>query len=177
MYALGLTWVILEPVNLGHASQLLSGLFFFFHGGVKGINKINFVEQYKHYKWIPVIYFVIAVFDVFTNDFSYSPYIHELGCIVGIVAVVNISARLMEKDMVKIHPLLSGSSFIILALHIRVKGYLSFFMIKILCINSPIYLLIYYIVISLATVAICVCICAFIKRFTPFLLKPLTGGR
>lgn len=146
-------------------------------GGVKGINKINFVEQYKQYKWIPVIYFVIAVFDVFTNDFSFSPYIHELGCIVGIVAIVNISARLMEKDMVKIHPLLSGSSFIILALHIRVKGYLSFFMIKILCINSPIYLLIYYIVIPLATVAICVCIYAFIKRFTPFLLKPLTGGR
>lgn len=33
VYALGLTWVILEPVNLGHTSQLLSGLFFFSWGG------------------------------------------------------------------------------------------------------------------------------------------------
>lgn len=174
-------WYICQAVyhvEGGWITQLTTALFFFSWGAYFSINKLNFVISFMKYKYVSLVYLPIAIVDVLTKGDSSNIYWHNVGLLLGIVAMVIIGAYLIVEGKVKMYPFLVNGSFFIFASHTIYMGLLSkviFYVLKIP--NNPWTLLGFYFVIPILTSIISLIIYRFLKRYLPSLCGLLTGGR
>lgn len=96
----------------------------------------------------------------------------------GVITVINVAANWIERGCVRVHSVLSGSSFFIYASHaVVILPLCGMLARKIVPWNDPLMLTVRYFMIPLMTIAVCLGIYILMKRFIPRLLNVFTGDR
>ncbi len=174
---LGIIWLFLDPIKLGHINQLMTAFLFFSWGAAYSIQSDNFVTRFKRYSFLPFIYILIAILDTLTKDYEFNIYIHDIGIIAGIVSFVLVASFLIEKNIAKPNALLTGACFFVYAGHDIILNNVSKLITKLWYTNSQWYLLANYILIPVLVISFFLGLYALIRKHSPSLLVPLTGGR
>lgn len=167
-----------NPIDI-YLTMLVTASFFFSVGAYYSINKENLVMRFREMKFVPYFYIFVAIADVLTKGIEYNIYIHKAGILLGIVSVVIIASKLLEKNKVKVNATLANSSFFIFALHYMIItniGKLAFILLHIPD-NNPFAMLGLYFGTTIVTILICLGLYVLLRRFTPRLCNLLTGGR
>lgn len=164
--------------NSDYLPMFVTALFFFSWGAYYSINKQNFVETMRRYKYVPVMYLPIAIIDTLTKRAECNFYFHNLGILLGIVSAIIIASYLVEKEKVKVSPLLANASFFVYALHIIFlnpigRGCIMAFHLP----DNTLTMLILYLVVPIITIGLCLGIYKILKRYMPHICVLLTGGR
>ena len=178
---LGIFFFFYQPLFApdGNWCVLLSqASFFFCWGAYYGIRKENFVERFRGYPYLPLLYLPIAVADALTRGTSYNLMIHQTGVFLGTISAFIIVAYLLERGRVHVNSTLAGSSFFVYALHTSVLFEVSKIVFIVFCLGDNVWsMLILYFATPLFTAALCVALYLFLKRFFPSFCNLLTGGR
>ena len=179
--ALGVLWMSAALyIPLGcYIGMLLNAVFFFSMGAAFSIGKADFVQKFRRFGWAPPLYVVMAIIDTLTKGADFNIYIHRAGILVGMVAIVNISSRLIENGRLKVNPTLAGSSFFIFAMHYLLIGDTGKFTFTMLHVpeNNPIAMLALYFAVPIVVTAACLAMYVLLKRYLPWLCNLLSGGR
>lgn len=174
---IGLIWYGTWGLELGHSDQLICTLFFFSWGAYYSIQKDDFVQQFRKITWILWLYPFIAIADTLCKEQVYSMYLHNTGIIVGIISSVILCSRLIEKCKIKVKEDLVIGSFMVYALHTLLLGYMKSFFGIIIPPNSPMNLLLMYLIVPTTTILICLGLYKILKKYLPSVASILTGGR
>ena len=104
--------------------------------------------------------------------------IYPVFIMIGVCVIFNISSMLIEKEKVKVIPLLTQSTFFIYALHtLVVLRICSFIINRIIGSTNALALTISYLMTPISTIFCCLALYVLMKRFFPRLLGLLTGDR
>lgn len=175
---LGLIWYIVQPLNLGHLCQLITAFFFFSWGAFYSINRLDFVKVFRKFSFAPLFYVPIAILDVLTKGNEYNCYIHMLGILLGVVAIVNITSYLIEKHKVKVNAFLANASFFVFVLHYLFLNELGKVIFKLMHQpESPYFGFFFYFLVPVITIIICLGLYIILNKYFPKMLAMLTGGR
>lgn len=177
---LGVIWILKSfflPQG-GYIAMLITALFFFSWGGFHGINEIDFVKEMQKYKYMLLLYIPIAISDTLTVFTNYNTYIHNIGILFGVVAVINIAVHRMKSGYVKVNNLLLNSTFFVYALHKLIIDDVAkiFFSLSHLPDNTYV-MLFFYVVIPIITILICIGLYKSLYHISPVTCNLLTGGR
>lgn len=179
--SIGLIKYCVIPILLpqgGYPSQFIIALFFFSWGAYFSINQQNFVDKMRKYKYIPLIYFPIAIIDTLTKHTGYNFYFHNLGVLLGIASAIIIASYLIEKKKVKVNPMLANASFFIYALHfIFLKQLGRAILIAFHLPKTTFVMLTLYFVVPIITIILCLIIYIMLRKYAPNVWMLLTGGR
>ena len=179
--AMGIVWYFMKPIFFptGAYPVLLStALFFFSWGAYFSINRQNFVEILRKFKFAPLVYLPIAVADMLTKKTGYTLYIHQLGILVGIVSAVVIVSYLLEQEKIKVNSTLANASFFVFALHTLVMydiGKVIFTALHLPDTTSAMLML--YFAVPTITILLCLGLYLLLKKYIPSVCNLLTGGR
>ena len=174
---LGLIWFLCLGEIVGFPGLCHQSIFFFPLGAYYSIRKINFVEQAYKMKWITYVYFVLAISDCVTVDEQYNAYIHKLGILVGMIAVVCMVSVMINKGRIHINKYISDASFFIYALHNLFMGKITKILFLIIPTLSPVIVLFCYFLIPFLTILFCLGLYKYLNKFFPSCAKVVTGGR
>lgn len=176
--ALGALWLF----NLWFAIPGLSiaAFFFFSFGAWFSINRRDFTIDFCPMRWpATLLYIALVVLDtwlwqcrVLDND-----YIHKIGIVVGLIAVVSWTAYGIAKNRLPVSAFLAGSSFFVYAYHGMIIALVIKCWMKLLSPISEWMMLVSYFLIPILIVAIGVGIYALLRRYFPSLTALVTGGR
>lgn len=162
----------------GYIHMLFTSTFFFSWGSTCSIMSIDFVETMQKVRYLTILYIPIAIFDTLTLFTEYNIYIHKLGILFGIIAVINIASQIVKSGKVTINHLLLNSTFFIFALHKLIIDDIAKFVFSLFHLpDSTLVMFTLYVVIPLITISVCVLLYKLIKQRLPFLCILLTGGR
>lgn len=162
----------------GYIHMLFTSTFFFSWGSTYSIMRIDFVETMQKVRYLTILYIPIAIFDTQTLFTEYNIYIHKLGILFGIIAVINIASQIVKSGKVTINHLLLNSTFFIFALHKLIIDDVAKVVFSLLHLpDSTFVMFTLYVVIPLITICVCVLLYKLIKQRLPFLCFLLTGGR
>lgn len=178
--ALGLAWCLrnLYLPDGGYLSMLITALFFFSWGGFHGINDLNFIMVMRKFRFLTLLYLPIAFFDTLTIFTHYNSYIHNVGILIGVITVVIIVAQMMESRQTEVNPLFINCTFFVYALHKLIIDDVAKILFSILHLPDNTYvMLVFYIIVPIITIVICILLYEIISRKLPAVSKLLTGGR
>ena len=94
IFLLGVIWFFIKPVLFpsgGYAIHFFTASFFFSSGAYFSINRINFVDWMRKFKYFPFLYILLAIIDALSYKSFYNHFVHEIGILVGVISVVIIS--------------------------------------------------------------------------------------
>lgn len=171
---LGLAWFMALFPMLSNSQHTI---FFFPLGAYFSINRINFVTLFQKAKSVPLLYILVAILDTIGFGGEYHIYIHHTGILLGLVAVITVISRLIERNKIRVNTFLSEGSFFVYAAHML---FISKFMKAILMIlrpESPYLLICIYFFVPTATILICLGLYKVLKKYLPSVASILTGGR
>ena len=156
------------------------GLFFFSLGAYLSLHRMDFTLLFKKC-WITAtclaIPLVIAIVFTYGNNDSAWGYTNRLFTLLGTVATVGIVATLFQQERIKVHKLLTSSSFFVYAAHgTIVLPPIKFALEKILP-NNQIGLIVSYFVSPFITVALLVLCYYYLRKWMPKTISVLSGGR
>ena len=174
---LGAVWFFDLGEYIGFPGLSHQSIFFFPLGAYLSICRLNFVELARKAKWSPYLYAIFAFADTFTKREPYNYWFHNIGILVGLIAVVYITSLLLEKDKIKINKLLCEASFFVFAAH---GLFISKFMKALVMTvhpQSPFVVLFIYFFVPVATILICLGMYKVINKLMPNVARILTGGR
>lgn len=180
--ALGLFWYFygaaMSPYD-GWTGLLSNALFFFSWGAYYSINRVNFVESMRKYKFAPLGYLILAAWDLCSKGADFNGFIHRAGIVAGIVALIIIVSQLLEKEKITVNMTLANSSFFVFALHTLImREFIHKPIFTILHLpDSPYVMSVTYFTIPFITIAVCVLMYLALRRYVPTLCNLLTGGR
>lgn len=154
--------------------------FFFSFGAWFSINRHNFTIDFCPMRWITTfVYLALVVLDtwlwyckIMDND-----YIHKIGIIVGLVAVVSWTAYGITKNYLHVSAFFRGSSFFVYAYHGMPAALVIKYWMKLLSPVSEWMMLVSYFLIPFFIVGIGVGIYALSRKFFPALTALVAGGR
>ena len=178
---LGTAWLaspVLFPHG-GYLGMLVTASFFFSWGAYMSITKTNFVLAFRRFKYLPLLYLVIALLDAYVRLKAPNMYLHRAGVIIGVVSTVVVASYLIEKNKVKVSQTLANCSFIIFASHgiyIGDVGKLLFTMLHI-PENNPFCMLALYLFVPAFCVMPGIALYILLKKYAHTVLKLLNGGR
>ena len=156
-------------------------VFFFTAGAYLSLYGKNIVTECRRVKTASYILAIAMLIPSIWFDGRNTPvgnFIYPFYVLSGVVAVINLAAKWLECGRVKVHPVLSGSSFFIYAAHmIAVLGVCRIIMGRIIPWENPFMLTIRYFMVPLTAVAVCLCVYVLMRRFMPRLLDVFTGNR
>jgi hypothetical protein len=157
----------------------ISPLFFFSIGAYLGIYKKNLIVEFRRYT---AFCYIIALITLIVSTYYDGQKIHDYFFPVfifsGVINAVNIASFLVERKIIKPHPLLTQSTFFIYAIHgvlvLSIVGLLfdCLFKSKELAI-----LILRYFTVPIVTAYVCVLIYCILKKIMPKLLSLLSGNR
>ena len=157
------------------------GFFYFSLGAYFAIHHVDFTDFFKKH-WIVAAsiacHLVIAMVLTFGNQMLLWGYAKRLFTLYGIGATIGIVALLFQKQYIKVHPILSNSSFLVYAAHARiVLPYMISLSNRLIPITCQTALITKYFMAPCITVILLVGCYSLLNRWTPKLLAFLTGGR
>ena len=156
----------------------ITALFFFSYGAYFSINKKNFVESYSRYfPYSFWVYIIIAIFDLLTRQYDWHIYVHKIGILFGLIALVSIVAYGIEKQKLHTNPFLANSSFFIYVYHGMPLAFLIKFSVKVLLPQTDAGLIMLYLVCPLITILAGLGIYSVLIKYFPKFTAIITGGR
>ncbi|MCF2593600.1 acyltransferase family protein [Bacteroides caecigallinarum] len=173
---LGLLWILGIWFTLPGFS--ITALFFFSYGAYYTINKKNFIRIHNSFPLYSfVLYIIIAICDLLTRQYDWHKYVHSIGILVGLSAIVSFVAYGIAKQ--KLHPnhFLSNSSFFIYVYHGMPLAFLIKFSVKVLQPQTDAGLIMLYLVCPLITILLGLCIYSVLIKYLPKFTAIITGGR
>lgn len=176
VFALGVFWILDYWFKVPGFS--IMAFFFFTFGAYFGINKLNFVERIKPFKDSSlIIYILLVLLELIFKDKNWITYIHNLGIIVGIVLLVNITSHFISNGKWKVNYNLTNSSFFIFAYHAMPLLFLIKITFKFLQPSSNIMLLILYFILPTIIILFGLLLYNILKKFLPKFTSFITGSR
>ncbi len=151
---------------------------FFSLGAYFALRRQHFVRIMQ--RLLPValpLYIVMAIVELFSTGSSYVTYLHNTGILVGIVALVGLTARRLEQGRWKIRRRLSDSSFFLFAYHAIPLSLLIKICLNLLHPHTEAALIALYFIIPAIIVAAGVALYALLKKYLPTITALITGGR
>ena len=132
----------------------------------------------REYRFIPLVYILVAVVDTFTKEMSFNTFVHNFGIIVGAITLVIVVAEILVRTNTKINKRLSESSFFIFALHaLLLNNFGKFLLLALHLPDNVITMLSLYLLVPILTIALCFITYLFFSHCMPKLCSLLTGGR
>lgn len=158
------------------------GLFFFAAGAYFALYGIDFTELLKQKRIVVpataiAVMLLIPMVLAYGNDDELWGYAHRVFTLFGAASTIGIVATLIEKRRLKVHPLLSNSSFIVYAAHGKIVLPIMFLVFGKLLPSSQAGLIIQYFAAPLFTIELLVLCHHFLSKWMPKTLSLLTGGR
>ncbi len=176
--ALGLLWLSgLCPEVPGLS---ITAFFFFSLGAWFSINKIDFTAYFRPASTASAVaYLALAALATCLWHFEVPGYlyVHNLGIAVGLVAVVSLAARGVERGRLRVSPLLAGSAFLVYAYHGMPLALASKLWVKAFSPINELTLSIGYLLLPFLIAALGVCIYALAHKYLPTMTSIATGGR
>lgn len=175
---LGVVWVFDSLLFPSSMHYFLSALFFYSWGAYISINKLNMVTLFRKMKYLPVLYLILSIIDVFTKELRYSFLIHSIGAIIGLISVVIIAAYFVERNKVKVNYNLANSSFFIYVLHSFILIPIGIIWLRCFsAIESEIGIAGFYFFVPCFVAFLSFSLYMVLKKYLNGLCKVLTGGR
>lgn len=168
--------------NLGfdHAGFSISAFFFFTFGAWFSIRKHDFTADFRPFRWpSTLLYLALALLDLWLiiNKSTDYPYIHNLGILAGIVAVVSWISYGIERNNLHSNKILTQSSFFVYAYHglpalLAVKCW-----VKFLSPMNEWTMVAGFFVLPFLLVGIGIGIYTLLRKYLPTFTAVITGGR
>ena len=176
--ALGVLWLF----NLWFAVPgfSITAFFFFSFGAWFSINKHDFTIDFYSMRWTATfIYLALVVLDTWLwyckiTDYGY---IHHIGIVVGLVAIVSWTAHGITKNYLSANAFWAGSSFFVYAYHGMPTALVVKYWVKWLSPISEWMMSAGYFLIPFFIVGMGVCIYTLSRKYFPALTALITGGR
>lgn len=173
---LGVLWLFDWWLNIVGFSSV--SFFFFSVGSYFSIHRKNFAEIVKPFLSVAVIlYVLITIAELYFMDKVWCSYLHRIGILVGIVAVITLTAHFIEKGKWQTSSFLSNSSFFIYAYHAMPLAFVIKFLFKLLKPNSDGVAFALYVFCSIITIFIGLFTYKLLKKYLPLTTALITGGR
>lgn len=156
------------------------GLFYFSCGAYYSLNRIDFTSLFRKY-WIVSLCFAfpLLISIIFTYGYDEIIYGYErrLFTLFGSFSVIGIASILMKKNWIKVHPLLTKSSFFIFAAHGTIVLPLVLHFFSILFPENQMSLICMYFSAPILVIIILVLLYDLFSCWMPRTMGVLTGGR
>jgi len=154
---------------------------FFGLGGYCRINSIDTTKiTYKHRKIIYAAAAILWIVCTMLNGHNtkQGDIVYPFYVIVGVMATINAATYLVDKKNVRMPDLFSKASFFIYLLHtILVISIVTTVASKLFGETNPLLMTFSYLFVPITTVVICLLIYYFLNKYTPGILRVLTGDR
>lgn len=175
---LGILWTFNLGFDLPGFS--ISAFFFFSSGAWFSINKHDFTADFRPFRWsATLLYLALAFLDVWlmTNKITDYPYIHNIGILAGIAAVVSWVSYGIERNRLRSNEILTQSSFFVYAYHgmpalLAVKCW-----VKYLSPMNEWTMAAGFFLLPLVLIGIGIGIYTFLRKHLPTFTAVITGGR
>lgn len=161
----------------------VTAAFFFSLGAYFSINKLNMVEELRHFrKCAFVLYVPMVVLMMYLNGnhTTVGGYVYPLYIIIGVITIINIVTLLEEKGKLTTSSKLSDTTFFIYAFHGLIALEIASMILGIpfpTADNDWMNISIHYILKPFLTVAICLISYRIMKKYMVGILNVLTGNR
>lgn len=174
--ALGLLWLSGTWFSIPGFS--IAALFFFSFGAYFSIEKRSFLGlMNKLFPYSLGIYIIIAIFDLLTRQYDWHAYVHNIGILVGLSAVVSLVAYGIGKQRLHTNPFLANSSFFIYVYHSTPLYYLTKLSVMVLKPQTDAGFIIMYLAFPLITILVGLGIYRVLTKYFPKFTAIITGGR
>ena len=178
---LGIIWYFIVPILLpdgGYPHCFFTAALFFSYGAYFSINKVNFVDYLRKFKYAPLLYIILAIIDSFTKETYYNTFFHKAGVFIGVISAVIVTSYLIEKGRVHVNMTLANCSFFVFALHTLImsdigKAFLVVFQLP----DNTGSMLFFYFITPIITIVLCFLVYIVLKKYFPNICNLLTGGR
>lgn len=171
-----LLWIIFDPLDIPGVS--LCGYAFFGFGAYFSITKRNFVRTFAPYSWQIYGAFALLACGLFIlKGTIVEPYYNRLITPIGSICIVLICSHLLHKKVCRPSDTLANASFFIYVFHQIPTTTLLKFTVKYVPLESSVALISMHILCTIIVVGSGLLCYLFIRRYSPLLLKLLSGGR
>lgn len=171
-----LLWIIFDPLEI--PGICLCGFAFFGFGAYFSITKRNFVKTFAPYSWqIYGAFALLACGMFFLKGTTIEPYYNRLITPVGSICVVLICSHLLHKNICRPSETLANASFFIYLFHQIPTTTLLKVIVKYIPLESSLMLITMHIICTIIVVGSGLLCYLFIRKYSPLLLKLLSGGR
>lgn len=178
---LGLLWLSgLCPEAPRSTGLSITVSFFFSFGAWFSINKRDFTACFRHARMASAVAYpalVALATCLWHFEVPGYLYVHNLGIAVGLVAVVSLAARGVERGRLRVCPFLAGSAFFVYAYHCMPLALASKLWVKAFSPASELMLSTGYLLLPLLVAGLGVCLYALANKYLPTLTSIATGGR
>lgn len=173
---LGLLWISNPFFYLPGLSTV--SFFFFTAGAYFSINNKNFVDGMRPMLPIAVsLYVLLVAAQLFFLGRSWWADLYCAGIIIGLIAVVSVSAYFIEKESWRTNTFLANSSFFIFAYHRLPLVFVIKFLFRVLRPQSEVLLLFLYVACPAIIIVFGLVIYSLLKQFWPRFTAMISGGR
>ena len=154
---------------------------FFGVGGycrMKGIDVTRLTFNYRRIIYVVAIILWIVCTMLNGHNTKQGDIVYPFYVIVGCMAIINLATYLVDQKKVVSSEYLSKASFFIYLLHtILVISIVSKVSVVLFGESNPLLMTMSYLFVPFTTVAICLLVYSLMNKYTPSLLKVLTGDR
>ena len=154
---------------------------FFGAGSYFKMNNIDVTKfSYRYRKAIYLLTFVLWIACTMLNghEMKEGDLIYPFYVITGCMALLNLSAYIVNRDLIRTPQLCSKGAFFIYLLHtIMVLRIAKAVALRLFGDTSPLLMTIGYLSVPVMTVAVCLIVYYVLNKYTPSLCKILVGGR
>ena len=174
-----LVWTAHIP-GLGHLAQLLEAFVFFAWGGFMSYHRRDMMLEFKRC-FVPsmILYPLLATAVMILSPYRPEAmmYVKSINIIAGLFFFYNLSAWLVSHKHLKASPFLASASFFIYCGHFIILDPIARRVFGIISPQTDLAAATAYIIIYVLIIGILLVTYALMRRFTPRLLAPFTGGR
>lgn len=173
---LGMLWIMDWWFRLPGLS--LTAFFFFSAGAFFSVHQRNFVVNMRPLLWpSAVLYFIVAICNLYFINESWCRYIHCIGIIVGCIFLISCIATCLDRGYWRVSAFLAGSSFFVYAYHgiplaLLVKAVIRFF-----SPGTEWAIISLYLGSALLIICVGVVLYGLLRKYVPSFLSLITGGR
>lgn len=156
----------------------IKACFFFYTGAYLNRSKINLFFLDRYGVFVTLCYFFVLIIDCITKNKNYNEQLHNLGIVLGIIALLYFSKILYSSNLwrnllLKLSPL----SFFVFAVHEPMLTVLKKLLYKIIVPNSDISVILLFFTIPTFIIFFSVFIYHVLRTFSPKFLNIISGGR
>lgn len=161
-----------------HFTQLMTAFFFFSWGGYMSIHEIDMITTFKKYFLMSFLLFLLSfIFLLNVNNNTIYILLKQLNIFATLILAYNISARLIEANIVKVNKVLASSGFFIYVSHCLITARLTKVSALLLNPQSDGEICFVYLTSFVITIILLLSIYKLMDKYIPSVLRVITGRR